>query len=123
MSELGINVKDPCPKYLKKKNPKSNKYTLEFKNTNPFNIRTQTIVKKDKNKMTKARKGRKIEMEYLGYTKRGTAILANILYDKNYYIVSERDSIGKFVLMTIQMDSVQIKSINGDMITVKKRNI
>jgi len=107
----------------KKKKNNNNQYTLELKNKNPFNIKQQINSKKENNKATKVIEQQETGFEYLGYIKKRTSTFANILFENKYYIVCEYDTLDRFVLISIKMDSVLVKSIHGDILTVKKRKI
>ncbi len=98
-------------------------YNLKFQNTNPFAMVSKSIEKNEILNSSKTYKPRKIQMEYLGYTKKGRSKLANILYRSKYYIVKERDSIGKYLLIEIQEDSVLVKSKSGSINTIKKKQL
>ncbi len=98
-------------------------YNLKFQNRDPFAIILKTIKKKEVKNMSKVKRSRKIEMKYLGYTKRGNSVLANILFNSNYYILKERDSVGKYLLIEIQEDSILIKSESGVINAIKKEKI
>jgi hypothetical protein len=99
-------------------------YSPILQNTNPFALESKHSENKLKeNTFKKAKKETRMQIEYIGYTRKGRSVLANILFNSNYYILKENDTLGGYLLMEILKDSIIIKSKSGDLSSLKKKNI
>ncbi len=100
------------------------KYKPTFQNTNPFAIETGISKERlTKKTIPKARKKPYTGLEYLGYTENGNSKLANILFNSRYYILNTNDSLGDYILLEIQNDSIVFKSSSDDFFSIKKKNL